>query len=112
MRNEGIPLAGSSDSPVEPPHPLWGIAAAVDRYGIAPHERLTALEALGLFTNGAAAALREPHPLAVGSPADLVVLDTDLRTATADEIHDATVIDTIVDGDVVSVDRALPTWID
>lgn len=112
MRAAGIPLAGSSDSPVEPPHPLWGIAAAIDRYGIVPSEALTNLEALALFTDGAAAALREPPPLAPGSPADLVVLDTDLSTATADEIHDAAVLDTYVDGEPVTVDRGLPTWVD
>ena len=112
MRGAGIPLAGSSDSPVEPPHPLWGIAAAVDRYGIGPEEKLTALEALGLFTHGGASALREPEPLAAGSPADLVVLDVDMMDATPDEIHEATVIDTIVDGDIVPVDRSLPTWVD
>lgn len=108
----GVPIAGSSDSPVEPPHPLWGIAAAIDRFGIATDERLPNLQALALFTDGAAAALGEREPLSPGSPADLVVLDTNIATASSQEIHDAVVIDTYVDGDVVAVDRTLPTWVD
>jgi predicted amidohydrolase YtcJ len=108
----GIPMAGSSDSPVEPPHPLWGIAAAMDRYGIATGERLSGTEALNLFTSGGAAALREPTPLSIGSPADLVVLDLDPTTASATRIHDATVLETYVNGDPVEVNRSLPTWVD
>ncbi len=112
MLDAGIPLAGSSDCPVEPPHPLWGIAAAVDRHGISPSEALTPLEALGLFTSGAAKALREPEPLAPGSPADFVVLDVDMRNADASTIHNATVVATYVDGQPINVDRTVPAWVD
>jgi len=112
MRRAGIPLAGSSDSPVEPPHPLWGMAAAMDRCGITPQQRLSGSEALELFTYGAASALREPQPLVVGSPADLVVLDVDPTTAQPNDVHDASVLETYVDGEPVDVDRSLPTWVD
>lgn len=112
MRDAGIPLAGSSDCPVEPPHPLWGMAAAVDRHGIAPLEALTPREALGLFTFGAARAVREPEPLSSGSAADLVILDTNLISATAAEIHDCEVLATYVDGHALDLDRSLPTWVD
>jgi predicted amidohydrolase YtcJ len=112
MLDAGIPLAGSSDCPVEPPHPLWGIAAAIDRYGVSPDEAITPLEALGLFTNGAAKALREPEPLAPGSPADFVVLDIDMRQADPSTIHDATVVGTYIDGVKIEVDRTLPAWTD
>ena len=112
LLDSGIPMAGSSDSPVEPPHPLWGMAAAMDRYGITTGERLNATEALNLFTSGGAAALREPVPLSTGSAADLVVLDLDPTTARADEIHDAMVLETYVDGYPVEIDRSLPTWMD
>ncbi len=112
MLAAGIPLAGSSDCPVEPPHPLWGMAAAMDRYGIGTNECFSGLEALGMFTKGAARALREPQPLSQGSPADFVIIDTDPSTAAAAEIHDATVIETYVGGVPVEVDRALPTWMD
>ncbi len=112
MRRRGIPLAGSSDSTVEPPNPLWGMAAAMDRYGIGSEHRLTGLQALDMFTAGGALALREPAPLAAGSPADFVVVDTDISTASAESVHDANVIDTYVDGERVVVDRSLPTWVD
>ena len=112
LLDAGVPMAGSSDSPVEPPHPLWGMAAAMDRHGITTVERLTGTEALDLFTSGGAAALREPKPLSVGSPADLVVLDVDPTTGSALEVHDAAVLETYVDGTPIEVDRSLETWVD
>jgi len=112
MLEAGISVAGSSDCVVEPPHPLWGMAAAMDRHGINEAEALSGIEALNLFTNGAVGAIREAEPLAVGSPADLVVIDTDIRTATAAEVHAAQIIETFVDGEPVDVDRSLPTWVD
>jgi predicted amidohydrolase YtcJ len=112
MLGAGITLAGSSDSTVEPPNPLWGMAAAMDRHGIAPEQRLTGLQALEMFTSGGATAVREPTPLAVGSPADIAIVDIDLSTASSQAVHDATVIDTYIGGVAVEVDRSLPTWID
>lgn len=98
----GARLAGGSDCPVEPPHPLHGIATAIDRGGLTPGEALPAPAAFDLFTSGAAVALREPTPLQPGSPADLVVLDRDPRAATAAEIRATDVLATYIDG----VDRA------
>jgi len=112
MVDRGITVSGSSDSVVEPPHPLWGMAAAMDRHGINPDERVDGLTALGMFTNAAANALREPEPLAAESPADFVVIDTDLRTATPQTVRNSTVLDTYIDGIAVDVDRSLPTWVD
>lgn len=112
MADAGIPLAGSSDCIVEPPSPLWGIAAAMDRHGINPDQAISGLDALGMFTAGGAAAMREPEPLAPGSPADFVSIDVDLATASAAEVREATVIDTWIEGEQVSVDRSLPTWVD
>lgn len=108
----GVPIAGSSDCPVEPPQPLWGMASAMDRHSIATDERVTGADALAMFTTGAAKALREPAPLSAGSPADIVVLDTNPITATASEIRNARILDTYVDGVVVDVDRSLPVWPD
>lgn len=112
MRRLGIPLAGSSDSPVEPPHPLWGMAAAIDRAGVVISEGMSQGEALRMFTAGGASALAEPPPLAIGSPADLTVLSVNPLESDADEIRTAMVLETIVDGDPVEVDRSLPTWVD
>ena len=112
LRQAGVPMAGSSDSPVEPPHPLWGMAAAMDRHGINDAERLTGAEALELFTAGGAAALREPVPLGVGNPADVVVLDVDPTTATPSEVRAGSVLETYLDGLPVHIDRSLPAWVD
>ncbi len=110
LREAGVPLAGGSDCPVEPPHPLWGMAAARDRAGIVPAEGLDAADALALFTEWAAAALGEPAPLAPGSPADFVVLDRDPVTAAPEELRDAHVLATWVDGHPVEAAAAVVTW--
>jgi hypothetical protein len=112
MLDRGINVAGSSDSVVEPPHPLWGMAAAMHRHGIGPDQALTGLEAIELFTGAAAAALREREPLAIGSPADFAVIDVDIRTASHSEVRDAQVLDTWIGGERVEVDRSLPAWVD
>ncbi len=108
----GVPLAGGSDCPVEPPYPLAGLAAARDRAGIMPAEGLDSDAALGIFTDGAAASVGEPAPLAVGSPADFVVLDTDPVAATPDEVRGAAVLATWIDGAPVTVPEGLVTWAD
>ena len=107
----GATLAGGSDSPVESPDPFGGMALARDRAGLNPAESLDADAALRLFTYGGSAALGEPPPLAVGSPADLVVVDRDPLQATADELRDTEVLATIVDGEEVPVDRNQPVWV-
>ena len=88
------------------------MAAAMDRHGINPDQALTGLEALDMFTTGAAMAMREPAPMEVGSPADLVVIDQDMRVASPDEVRGASVLDTYVGGQRVEVDRGLSTWVD
>lgn len=110
LLDAGVPLAGGSDCPVEPPHPLSGIAAARDRCGIVPAESLSAAEALSLFTTGAARALLEPEPLEIGSPADFVVLDVDPLAATPDQLRAANVLATYVGGELVEVPDGTVTW--
>lgn len=110
LLDAGVPLAGGSDCPVEPPHPLPGIAAARDRCGIVPSEGLTAREALHLFTDGAARSLLEPRPLAPGSPADFIMLDVDPLEATPDELRAARVLATYVAGKPVDVPDGIVTW--
>jgi predicted amidohydrolase YtcJ len=112
MADAGIPLAGGSDCPVEPPHPLLGIAAARDRAGVVPSEGLDAAPALALFTSGAARALGEPAPLAPGSPADLVVLDGDPLSADPGELRRLRVLETRVDGVPVAPPGDGPVWVD
>ncbi len=98
MQEAGIPLAGGSDCPVEPPFPLAGIAVARDRAGMVPHESLDARRALELFTDGVSDALREPPPMSIGSRADFTLLDVDPLTASPDELRSAHVVATWIEG--------------
>jgi predicted amidohydrolase YtcJ len=86
--NRGVPLAGSSDSPVASHNPWIGIAGAISRTTIKgtafdPTERLTADEAIAMHTTGGAFVINREESLGsieVGKAADLIVLDRDLRT--------------------------------
>lgn len=98
MQDAGIPLAGGSDCPVEPPFPFAGMAVARDRAGLVPSESLDARAALELFTDGVSLALREPAPLAVGSRADFTLIDVDPLTVTAAELRAAEVVSTWIEG--------------
>ena len=80
MVDRGVPVAGSSDAPVEPADPWTGLHAAVAEAGLTPEE------ALAMYTHRAADALGRPAlgRIAVDSQADLVVLDVaDLGAAIA-----------------------------
>ena len=110
LADAGVPLAGGSDSPVEPPHPLHGMAVARDRLGLVPNEALSAAEALHLFTGGAGDAIGEEAGLAVGSAANLTVLDVDPVLATPDELRRASVTGTWVDGAKVPVPESVTAW--
>ncbi len=110
LREAGVPLAGGSDCPVEPPHPLWGMALARDRAGIVPAEGLGAGEALALFTTWAARSLSEPEPLAPGEAADFAVLDVDPLAAAPDELRACGVRATWVDGREVAVPADAEVW--
>lgn len=108
----GVTLAGSSDSPVEAPDPWAGMALARDRAGMVPGQSLSADRALAMYTTGAALALGEPVPLAIGGPADFIVVDRDPVAVTPDEVKETEVLATYVDGIEVRVDRDRPLWLD
>ncbi len=110
LADAGVPLAGSSDSPVEPPHPLWGMAAARDRCGLTPAERLTAGEAYDLFTVDSATAIGETRMLQPDEPADLVVLDRDPIEIEPDGLRAARVLATFVEGFPVEVPDGTIAW--
>jgi predicted amidohydrolase YtcJ len=110
LADVGAPLAGGSDSPVEPPHPLWGMAAARDRLGVVPSEALTAEEAFELFTIDAARAIGENASLEAGAPATFTVLDVDPTMATADELREAQVLATWVEGEPVAIPDGIVAW--
>ncbi|QLC33020.1 amidohydrolase [Halarchaeum sp. CBA1220] len=97
VADAGAHLAFSSDS--MPLDPLYGVAFAVDP---PTGEALSVTEALRAYTAGGAyAGFSEDRrgALAVGSDADLVVLDG--SPWEADELTDVAVAMTVVDGDVV-----------
>jgi predicted amidohydrolase YtcJ len=82
----GIPVAGSSDYPCGPYQPLLGMQSCVTRESadgevLGGEQRITAREALRLYTLGSAFAAGEQHAkgcLAPGFLADFTVLDEDL----------------------------------
>ncbi len=49
LAEAGVTLLGGSDTPVETPDPMVGIAAAVDRHGINPNEAITRSMAEAMF---------------------------------------------------------------
>jgi predicted amidohydrolase YtcJ len=109
LTDAGVPLAGSSDCPVEPPNPLWGMAAARDRCGIVPEQSLTSAEALALFTTGAAQSIGEDARLEPGLPATLTILGVDPVAATPDQLRKAAVLATFVAGrHVAGLDTGKP----
>ena len=92
--NRGVPLAGSSDSPVASHNPWIGIASAIARRTVkgtelGPKQRLTPDEALRMYLTGGAFAINRERALGTLEPgklADLVVLDNDPRDLDPDTL--------------------------
>ena len=112
MLERGIPLGGGSDTPVEPFNPIWGIHCAVNRTdadgnpagGWHPEEKLTAPEALKIYTTGGAYLSMEEDvkgTIAPGKYADLAVLDKDILNASPEKIRSVKNVMTVMDGRVV-----------
>ena len=109
MRDQGIRLAASSDAPVEPVNPFYGIRSAVTRQnlenapkeGLNPKERITLKEAIDMYTiNGAYQYFEEnlKGSIAIGKLADLVVLSKNPFEVDYDELIDVKVEMTFVGG--------------
>jgi predicted amidohydrolase YtcJ len=104
----GIEVPGSSDCPVVPGAPLFGIEALVRRLipggaVLGEAERLTVAQALRAYTFGSAYAEHAESrkgTLARGKLADFVVLSDDLLASAPEQISDITVRATIVGGEV------------
>jgi predicted amidohydrolase YtcJ len=109
LLDAGIPVAGSSDSPVSSYQPLIGIQAAVTERTsggalFAPAEALTVEEAIGIYTRNAAFAAFDENikgSVSVGKYADFAVLGTDPRVVPADEISAIPVTATMRGGEFV-----------
>ncbi|MBM2623847.1 amidohydrolase [Actinoplanes sp. LDG1-06] len=107
LRQSGARLAGGSDWPVSTPDPLQGIHVAVNRVlpgekreAFLPEQRLDLRTALTAYTAGSAYVNRrdDTGSLRPGYRADLTVLDRDLFVHPKEEIGDAKVELTFVDG--------------
>jgi predicted amidohydrolase YtcJ len=102
----GITVAGSSDAPVITPDPLTGVRDAIMRRTaagqvIGPDERLTARDALSLYTAGSAYAMHretEIGSLEPGKLADFTVLDRNPLNIDPEQITGIRVLATVVDG--------------
>ena len=100
----GLPVVLSSDAPVTRPCVMLSCWAAETRLTSAGHvlgdeNRITRAQSLTGYTVGGAHALRRDDvgSLAVGNPADLVLLDNDPFTVTVDRLPDVAVLETWVD---------------
>ncbi|MBO0809951.1 MAG: amidohydrolase family protein, partial [Actinobacteria bacterium] len=116
-REAGITVAGSSDAPVITADPLVGIRDAILRRTgagrvLGPAERVTAAEALAMYTSQAAFPLHredEIGTLEPGKAADFVVLDRSPLTASPDQIGDIRVLATVLGGTpVFQAERVFP----
>jgi len=102
----GVPLAGSSDSPVADYNPFVGIWAAIARQTAAEtdldeSQSLTREEAIRLYTTGGAFAIREERTrgtIASGMLADFVVLNRDILACPTNDIRAIAPRRTIVGG--------------
>ena len=94
LLDAGVPTAGSSDFPCGPYEVLLAMQSCVTRQAadgteLGPHQRITAAEALALYTTGSAYAAGEEHhkgKLEPGMLADFTVLDADPLAVPPDEL--------------------------
>jgi predicted amidohydrolase YtcJ len=105
----GVPLAGSSDCPVEPPSPWWGMAAARDRAGVVPEQSLEPEEAFHLFTDGGGRAIGHA-PWGEGNPADFLIIDRDPLAAGPDELRRTRVRAVFVGGERIALPATPVVW--
>lgn len=110
LLDAGAQLAFGTDYPVVDFDPFPSIYAAVTRLddegtptGVNPQERITLSEALTAYTAGAARAYNREDigVLAEGKLADVIVVDRNLFGIPEEELKDASVELTVMDGEIV-----------
>ena len=105
----GLTVAASSDSPIVPDNPLYGICAAVTRQVesgqyLLPEESISVSQALEMYTLSAAYASGEDNikgSVSQGKLADLVLLSDDPTRVPPEQIKNIKVEMTIIGGEVV-----------
>ncbi|WP_078555498.1 amidohydrolase [Bacillus alkalicellulosilyticus] len=111
LMEHGLHCAGGSDAPIEPVNPLQGIHAAITRRkpeesheGYGKNEKLSAFEAVSLFTTGSAYAIGKEETrgkIFPGYTADFTVLDQNLFEIEPDQILKTKVLKTVVDNTIM-----------
>lgn len=107
----GATLAFGTDYPVAEINPLPNLFAAVERMnaqghvvGLNPEQKITLAQALKAYTIGSAGAIGRAHDLGTleaGKLADITILDRNLFQSGTDQISNAAVETTIMDGKIV-----------
>ncbi len=113
----GVPLAGTSDSPIADFNPWVGMYAAVARKSVTGRqfdqsESISIQDALRSYTMGGATALGLQHQrgsIETGKVADLIVIDRDPNQISAESLRDTVVLRTMVDGRWVYEYSSTPT---
>lgn len=109
MLSMGIPLAFSSDAPIESFNVMEGIYAAVNRKdlngnpqaGFYPRESMSVLDALNCYTSGSSYMSFEEDfkgKIKEGYVADFVILTEDITKVSNEDIKKIRVLETYVDG--------------
>ena len=101
---ENTIASNGSDAPVEMPNALLGIELAITRNGMHQEESLSVEQAIDSYTIKGAEQLFMQDRIGKIAPeyyADLVVLDTDITKVVANQIHEAKVMMTFMNGEVV-----------
>ncbi len=110
LLDAGLHCNGGSDAPIEQVNPFLGIYSAVTRRSFIdgvcymPEERLTAYEAVSLFTTGSAYAIGKEAKrgqIIKGYEADFTILDRNIFEIEAEEIKEVQAKMTVIDGQVV-----------
>jgi predicted amidohydrolase YtcJ len=121
LRRSGARLAFGSDWPVTTPNPLHEMQVAVTRVpfeepdlpAFLPGERLDLGTALDAFTSGTAFVNHLDDvtgTIEPGKLADLAVIDRDLFEVAPEEIGEARVVLTLVEGEPVHADPSAVAW--
>ncbi len=109
LKKAGIMMTGSSDAPVEPIDPFWGVWSVVMRQdengrpngGWRSEERLSVFDAVSLYTKNAAYSSFDENKkgtLTAGKLADFIVTDMDVFQTPGNMIKDIRVLETWLGG--------------